>query len=360
MDKKRQIKFNLNNFLLSTSFVQDVFEKDLYNVSKNHSKRVAYLSLKLGQEFGFDAKQLNDLCAYSLVHNIALKKERNYNKDHLEFAQELVNKLPFMCEEKDIIKYHREYYNGSGIFALQNDQIPLFSQIISLANHLEEKFDLSCENIENKAKILEYLQNNKNILFSEDLIKKFFKISSKIDFWLDMENENDILYFIFSSLHDFTIDADFEDVLIYTSIFDSLFDENKGFLDNCSKMADFYDFEHKDKQTFLIAASLKDLGKLAVLGGETKEKIKAYPYYTKKVLDNLMGFSDISIWASRLEETLDGKGYPCELLGKDLSLKDRLMAVLSKYQKETIQTLEKMAKNNEIDKTILRDVVKIL
>ena len=41
MNKKKQIQFNLNNFLLSTSLALDLVEKDIYNTSKNHSKSVA-------------------------------------------------------------------------------------------------------------------------------------------------------------------------------------------------------------------------------------------------------------------------------------------------------------------------------
>ncbi len=65
--------------------------------------------------------------------------------------------------------------------------------------------------------------------------------------------------------------------------------------------------------------------------------MKTYPYYTKKILANLMGFNDISNWASRAQERVDGQGYPYKFSGKDLSLKDRLMAVLNVYQSLTIK-----------------------
>ena len=384
MNKKQQIQFNLNNFLLSTSLALDLVEKDVHNTSKNHSKRVAYLSLKIGQKFDFSPQEMSDLCAYCLVHNLSLKKENNYNKEHLEIAQEKVDNLPFLCGYKNIIKYHREYFDGSGVFGLKGKLIPQFSQIISLAHLLDERFDLSKEHIENRKEINSFLEEQGNILFSKELIDKFIEVSSTIDFWLDVQNENDILYFIFGSLYDFTITPTFEEVLSYTSIFDSLYSENSDYLEKCSKMADFYDFDHKDKQTFLIAASLHNIGKLAIpskiLNKQSKltkdeyEIIKSYPYYTKKILNNLMGFNDISNWASRVQETIDGNGYPYKLSGKDLSLKDRLMAVLNVYQslrtkksyrneyshKDAVKIMLELSSNNKLDKATVLDLSKEL
>ncbi len=384
MDKKKQIQFNLNNFLLSTSLALDLVEKDMYNISKNHSKRVAYLSLKIGQGFNFSPQEMSDLCAYCLIHNIALKKEKVYNKEHLEFAQEKADLLPFLCGYKNIIKYHREYVDGSGVFALKEDKIPLFSQIISFSHLLDEKFDLDGEDIEKRKGIVSFLEENENILFSEKIVEIFLNSSSTIDFWLDMQNENDLLYFIFSSLFDFTITPTFEEVLTYTSIFNSFDSKEFEFLDRCSKMTDFYDFEHKDKQTFLIAASLHNIGKLAIpneilnkkskLTKDEYEIIKSYPYYTKKILNNLIGFNDISNWASRVQETIDGKGYPYKLSGKDLSLKDRLMAALNVYQslrtkksyrdeylhENAIEIMLELANNAKLDKSIVKDLDKEL
>ncbi len=380
MDKKKQIQFNLNNFLLSISLGLELVEKDIHKTTKNHSKRVAYISLKIAEKFKLTPQEMGDLCAYCLVHNIALRKESEYTKEHFELAQTLVDKLPFLCGYKDVIKYQGEYFDGSGVFGLKDDDIPFFSQIISFSHLLDEKFDLSSDDIESRKGIIEFLEQSENVLFSADLIDKFLDTASSIDFWLDMQSENDILYYIFGSLHDFTITPTFEEVLEYTSIFSNLDNENENFLEKCSKMADFYEFEHKDKQTFLIAASLHNIGKLAIpkrildkqseLTADEYEVIKSYPYYTKKILNNLMGFNDITNWASRVQETIDGKGYPYKLSAKDLSLKDRLMAILNIYQslttkksfreafshKEAIEIMKELASKEKLDKAIVKDI----
>ncbi len=63
---------------------------------------------------------------------------------------------------------------------------------------------------------------------------------------------------------------------------------------------------------------------------EEKEIIKSYPYYTKKVINSIMGFSDISSLSFKAQERLDGSGI-FNLSSKDLSFKDRLIICLIIY-----------------------------
>ena len=102
------------------------------------------------------------------------------------------------------------------------------------------------------------------------------------------------------------------------------------------------------------------------------EDIKSYMYYTQKVLNNIMGFNDISAWASKAQETLNGKGYPNKIMAKDLSFKDRLLAVIGIYSslvskkayrdaythEEAIEIMSSF--ENKLDMAIIADINKIL
>ena len=57
MDKKKQMNFNLNNFLLAVTDILDVRDIEANNVSKSHSLRIAYVSLKLGKELKLEPEQ---------------------------------------------------------------------------------------------------------------------------------------------------------------------------------------------------------------------------------------------------------------------------------------------------------------
>lgn len=380
MNKKKELAFNLNNFLLSISIALDLVENDITKTTQNHTKRIAFLCLKLGERFNLTPQELSDLCSYSLVHNIALKHEKEGTKAYFELAEKSVEKLPFLCGYHNVLKYQSEYFDGSGVFGISSKDIPILSQILSFSHLLDKKFDLAGKEIENRKDIIKYLEQNEGKLFSEEIVNHFLDVASTVDFWLDIQSENDILFYIFGTLHDFTYSPTFEEVLDITSIFSQLVDKDNSMIEKCSKMADFYEFEHKDKQTFLIAASLHHIGKLAIpndiLSKESKlnddeyEIIKSYPYYTKKILSNLMGFNDITNWACRIQETIDGKGYPYKLNAKDLSLKDRLMSSLNIYQslinekpyrnafthKESISIMMELVKKGKLDSAIVQDL----
>lgn len=384
MDKKRQMNFNLNNFLLSLSNAFDEVESRYNNTSKNHSKRVAYLSLKFALEFNYKQEALFDICAYSLMHNISLLKAKDDKKEFCLVANEYVNKLPFdFKEQEDVLKYQYESFDGNGPFKIEDYDIPLFSQFIYFANHIDTKFDLSNSSIENREKVLKYIKENEEVLFSSDLVECFEEFAKTQSFWLDLENENELLTYIFTTLHDNTIVLDFEELLEITSILTLLTDDDLSIIENASKVAKYYNFEHKDEQTFKIAASLCNIGKLYIdekilnkkekLTTKEYEKIKAYPYYTKKVLSNIIGFNDICSYAYKIQEQIDAKGYPFSLEAKDLSLKDRSLTLVNIYtaltsnkpyrkafsKEEAFDILEQMAKENRVDETIVNDFKEI-
>jgi len=384
MDKKRQMAFNLNNFLLSMSQALDSVESRVCNTSENHSKRVAYIALKLALEFNYEKEWLFDICAYSLCHNIALNKTKEINKEYCELSNEYANKLPFVSEEKDILKYQCEHYDGSGIYGLKEHEIPLFSQFISFANIIDTKFDLSNSCIDSRKEVLSFMKSQENKLFSTDMLECFEEFSSSTSFWLDLQNENEMMSFIFNKLQDFTSALDFEEVLEITKIFSSLLEDETELLNYSEKLADFYEFEHKDKQVFLISTSLSKLGKFFIdetildknesLSKSEYELIKSYPYYTKKVLSNIIGFGDIVSLSSRVQERIDAKGYPFNYEAKDLSLKHRLLCALVVYNsllskksyrekyshEEAITIMNEMASNEELDSSIVADIDKNL
>lgn len=340
MDKKKQLPFNLNNFLLALSFTFDFRKKDLEYTTLGHYKRVAFIALHLGIKHNLEPKQLADLCSLSLCYDLG--------KNNLE-------KLPFLNTNE----------------TLNN---PLFLEIILFASDLDKRFSLGIDDIENRIKAKEFIEENN---------PKLKEISNQVGFFLDLLSENEILMFIYASLHDFTTILDFEEVLKITTVFHKIVNPNSNFLTFCEKITNEYDFEHKDKQTFLIAASMQNIGKLTIplkildkkepLTSNEYEIIKTYPHYSKRVLSNIMGFNDIAVWASKVQEKIDGSGYPIGLKAKDLSLKDRLMNTLNIYHAlreekiyriafshdEAIKIMKKEAKDGKIDISLVEDFDRI-
>ncbi|OUR69574.1 hypothetical protein A9Q76_09305, partial [Arcobacter sp. 31_11_sub10_T18] len=314
MNKKTHIEFNLNNFLLAISFLFDKVESKVYQTKANHSKRVTYLCLKIGEKFNLDFEQMSDLCSYSLLHNNGLFQAYQTIKHNCEISEENIKGLPFLNAQKNILLYQQERYDGSGLYGLKEEEIPLFSQIIAFSSYLDRQFDLTNESKKNKDGIKKFIRTNETKLFSQDLCEIFCdELSTQVGFWLDVQDENTMLQYIYQTLHDFTAVITYEELLEITKNISLITSRNSKLLSSAERMLDFYSFEHKDKYTFLIAASLMDMGKLSIasesinkipeLNKDEYEQVKSYPYFTQKVLSNIMGFKEISIWAGRIQET---------------------------------------------------------
>lgn len=383
MDKKKQMQFNLNNFLLATSIALDFVSKYRYKISLGHSKRVAFIALNIGIKMDLKPEELSDLCAYSLLSSIGLNQSCD-DKDFCEISNECAKEFVFLTPFENILLYQKEKIDGSGIFGLKNDEIPLFSQIIFLAKTLDIMYDFGKENIKNRFDAIEFVKDKLDIYFSRQIIEKFFECVKDVSFWQDMLNEQDTMMFIYASLHDFTKALDFEDILKMTTVFHKIVNPQSKLIELTQIMSDFYEFEHKDKQTFLIASSLCNIGKLTLskellekvdeLDIYEIEKIRTYPYYTKKVLQNIIGFSDILSWATKVQERLDGSGYLSGLSAKDLNFKDRLLQTLNAYNalredrvyreffnhNEAIEILKFEASENRFDMAIIEDLDRVL
>lgn len=341
MDKKKQMKFNINNFLLAVTNILDVRDMEANNVSSSHSLRIAYVSLKIGEEVGLQPKVMFDLCAYSLFHN--------YIND-----------------------------SNSKLLGIDNTSNKL-SDIVSLIHQIDEKFDLSKNEIENRYKIIESVQENSN----KELKETFQKISKTIDFWMDCQSPDIILQYIYGTLYDFTEVLTFEEILKRTTMFGSLYENVDSLLEKCKKMTRFYNFDEKDQWTFLISASMLNFGKLSIPhniieknGSLTKEEyelIKSNIYLNKNALRSIYGFDDISKWATRHQEQLDGNGYPSQIKASDLSLKDRLMSVINIYNSllskkvyrlpfphnKAVNIMATMEKNYYLDSAIVNDLEEV-
>jgi len=339
MDKKKQMKFNTNNFLLATTAILDAKEMHSHNISENHSLRVAYIALQIAQKLQFEPKEMFDLCGYALFHH-------------------------YIDEEKQLL------------LGIENKENKL-SNLIDFIHTLEKKYDFSKKDIENRELIL---NASTEIIKNEAYKNIFCEITDTIDFWLDCQTKEMMLQYIYTSLYDFTIVLDFEKILEITSMFGGLYEAVDPFLEKCKKMTEYYQFEEKDKYTFLIAGSLLHFGKLAIdekitqkIAPLTKaeyEEIKSNVYYTKNALRAIYGFDDIAKWASRHQEKLNAKGYPSKLNGSQLSLKDRLIAILNIYHSlvsdksyrqkllhnKAVEIILNKVNKYELDKAIANDI----
>lgn len=402
------MRFNLNQFLLALSDALDFVEIDILGATIHHSKRVAYISLKIADLYSFNDKEKFDLCSFAILHDNGLSEEALLDKlcdnickanhnilenytIHCEIGENNVKDFLFQTNHKNIIKYHHENYDGSGIFGLKADEIPLMAQIIALADTVDNLFHFDNPTIENRNKIINFINKNKDKFYSPSLVDKFNILSKNTSFWLDLQSTT-LEKLLLEKLPIFELNISLDELIKISEVFRKIIDSNSEFTANHSSglsekiktMSKYYNFDSEKTKKLIIAANLHDLGKLAIsnkilnknssLSYEEFEIIKSHTYYTRQALDKVEGFFDISNWASNHHEKLDGSGYPYGFNAENLDFESRLMGCLDIYQaltetrpyreglshEKTISILKEHVSKGLIDKRIVEDINKVL
>lgn len=395
--------FNLNTFLISISFALDLVEKELLGVHNFHSKRVAYISVRLAKLLGMDARESFDLVSLAVMHdngltqaafNQELSQEEFYQleelKEHCVIGERNVRGFPFLTNPKNVILYHHEHYDGSGFFGKKGNEIPLMSQIIAFADLIDSTFTLTDSSLKNKYRVHAFIENNIGTLFNPILAEAFYKLAKTTAFWLDITDLM-IVEALCNYIEAFTVDIGWEGVFQVSEVFSKIIDTKSkftarhtaGLIEKVETMALYYEFDQEKVTKLKIAASLHDLGKLAVsnkileketfLDPEEVNTIQSHTYFTHRILHKLDAFEEIEDWAYQHHEKLDGSGYPYGLSGDQLCFESRLMGCLDIYQAltehrpyrggvshgKTMAIMHDMVANNKIDKHITHDIDKV-
>lgn len=372
----------------------DLSEKYYSNTIYNHSTRVAYISLLLGKYLSLDEKELFHLTNFALLHDIGAihsdlhiedmmipqsKLERKHA--HCTYGQNVFNHYPIPLTQEKIILFHHEHVDGSGYFGKTLNEIPLFSQIIALADYVELHNPLKTYTSQYKQELFQHLQSLAGVFFSTILLDAFFNISSTLTFWVDLENEN-ISYALQRESLNTNILLSYDEFLHVSKFISAIVDTKSTFTQVHSQsiaykaglMADHLQWDDYRKKQFVIAASLHDIGKLTTpihilekTGKLTKEEMDCmiqHVYYTERALYKMDVRQEVINWARNHHERLDGSGYPYNLTGVNLDFESRLLAVVDSYQAMTeerpyraplshenaIKVLRGMVEANKLDK----------
>lgn len=358
---------SLNEFLFSISFALDLAESEITCTSQKHSKRVAYICLKMADILGLSAEEKFDLCSYSLLHDNGLiesycsfvneKGKSNSNNyfnminfsEHCIIGENNIKEFPFLTKQENVILYHHENYDGSGLLGKKAEEIPLFAQLISFADTLDTSFDLSTICYDKKELIGKFIEENENKLFSKRIVETYKKLSNSFLFWGDLEYFDEVEP-LEKILPSFSLDVTLERFLEITKIFSKIIDGKSRFTakhsfdleEKSMKLVEYFDLDEETKLKIQIASNLHDIGKLGTPndildkeGSLTQKElfeVKKHAYLTHSILSKIDNFSDITKWASAHHEKLDGSGYPFGLTAKELGLEERIVSCLDFYQ----------------------------
>ena len=388
------MNFNVNELLNSLSFTLDYVEKGLISNEKNHGRRVAYISARIGEMLGFNNLNLFDLISYSLLHDNGVAKSLVKKTDSGEYVNAELNSIhcvegeknikvfPFFHPVTNVILYHHENYDGSGFFGLSGSEIPLYSRIIALADFIAIQYseDRLSEDV------IRSIEESKSY-FDPDLLCVFQELSRNMEFWLHLNDD-----FVYTALTAVTPHVnrnfDYKNMRTVSQVFCNIIDSkspftgshSRGISDKTGILCEYYEFDQESYWKMRIAADLHDLGKLMVPNeildkpaALTKQEIliiQSHPFYTRKALEMITGFEEIADCAANHHEKLNGSGYPYGLNQDQLDYKSRLLGCIDIYQALTedrpyrkamphniaIRIMREMASKNLIDESIVEDL----
>ncbi|HHU56577.1 MAG TPA: HD domain-containing protein [Acholeplasmataceae bacterium] len=400
------MKFNLNKFLISMSHIIDAIETDVFGTFSNHPSKVAYISFMIGKKLNLDDKMLFDLTALALLHDIGVSSRKVINilpretdsivdleakKEHCEYGEENIKSFPFLLQHKNVIKYHHEAFNGSGFYGLKGENIPFLSRIIALADNLDLKFDLKkvYYNREQIQNIKDYVIDNINVLFFENISRAFIEVTDDLIFWknLSLDSYDELLLKLTPPIN---IDVTYRDIKKLIEVFSKIVDSKSKYTANHTTeltakivyIAKHFNLPNIDIEKLIIASFLHDIGKVGIsneildkegkLTTEEFEQIKKHPEIGWKILKDIDGLDEISEWIYSHHEKLNGSGYPRGLSGDKISFHTRLLTCVDIYQslredrpyrkglshEESIVIMNDMVRKNEIDGNIVFEIDK--
>jgi response regulator RpfG family c-di-GMP phosphodiesterase len=137
-----------NLFATLYAFVRALEARDAY--TQRHSNRVTGLSLLIGKNLGVSTEELDILNVAGRLHDIGkigirddillkpgklTKEEFEKIKEHPVIGADIVGQLGLWDREREIIRCHHEWFDGSGYpDGLKAEAIPLLSRILFVAD----------------------------------------------------------------------------------------------------------------------------------------------------------------------------------------------------------------------------------
>ncbi len=387
----------LNKVLYAFSYALDCVEQDYFKRTSYHGKRVAYLTMILGEHYPLSDKDMSYLIGCAILHDNGMSDYYKYGDDlkdseklkiHCLAGEKNMQLLPFYSYVKDVILHHHEMANGNGPFRIPSGKTPLYAQLIHIVDYVDVHYSLTTMNNKDYKKMIDELEELKEIEFTSAIVEKFKEV---ITFERIEEVKDNVDQLLKDSRHNYYYDFPDSELLSICQLFARIIDNKSphtrthsvGVATCAAKMGIYYEYDEDMIMKLFFTGVMHDVGKLVISrdilekpSGLTDQEytyIQTHAYYSYQILND-MEIGDIVHWSSFHHEKLDGSGYPFGKKASELDFIDRLMACCDIYQALTenrpykeamthqnaIDLMIKMAESDKIDIQIVKDMNQIL
>jgi HD-GYP domain-containing protein (c-di-GMP phosphodiesterase class II) len=392
------MQIRMDQLIMGISAALDIVEGSLLGASTNHGKRIAVLSAAMGRSLGMDERSIRALTTCALFHDSALTEyilsEREANdpamKLHCIAGQRNAESLIFDMDIEGHVCYHHERADGAGPFGKREGEFPREAALIAIADMLDAACHFQRLSPENLGQIRREIRQETGKTYTREAAEAMLGIlDAKM---LSALGDKRIHETARETIPPWRVNLEAPELFRIAALSARIIDYKSVFTRRHSEeialrawiMAESYGYGHPQRSELYLAATLHDIGKLAVpteilekpgpLNQDEFAVIKDHVRHTDELLSGISGLDYIRKVASSHHEKLDGSGYPFGKTGEDLDFNDRLLACIDIYQavsearpyhekrshRETMTILSDMAEKGLIDRAISADMDQVM
>jgi HD-GYP domain-containing protein (c-di-GMP phosphodiesterase class II) len=372
MEERKNNTLLLNEILESLGTVVEYNLDDHY--THQHALRVGEGAVVVGERMELEDPVLQKLYYAGVLHDIGkisvpieilnkkadlTKQEFKEIKSHAISGGRMVAGLPGMTELASWIRWHHEWWDGSGYpDGLKGEEIPLPVQILSILDMFDSlQTPRPDRGALSKEQAFEIMQEHKGNHFSPELVDVVLElaIEGHVDSGRDRTER-------FMELKKRVVDVPFEDydkdfwyfsginslyhvLKLFAHVIDSKHIHTKGHSTRVSVLAKLLcermKMSHEDILKAEIAGLLHDAGKVTIpveildkADSLTEEEWNIIRTHTTKTFE-IIGYSEtmkeIGFIAACHHERYDGKGYPLQLAANEIPYLSHVIAVADTF-----------------------------
>jgi HD-GYP domain-containing protein (c-di-GMP phosphodiesterase class II) len=272
-------------------------------------------------------------------------------RGHCEIAELFARRLGFPEYVQHTLRLQWEYWNGKGLaYGLKGSAVPLAARILHAADTLELAYGFG-----GPAAARALAREQRGARFDPEVMDVFLALEEQADFWQTLEHESaeavilamqpptsadrmmtDQLEGVCEAL------ADFVDIKSHGS-----WNHSRIVADVAVAMGSALGLGEDEQSRLRCTALVHDLGNVAIplhilekgdrRSASEWEYYRLHSYYTQRVLERVKPFQELAAAAAATHEWINGQGYHQHLVGEQIPLHGRVLAVADTYAQLTQQ-----------------------